>query len=112
MSFTKERLVLDLPLTERPWEIGYAGGKRWWTNQALANVNGSLTNDKLLRMTDDELRQLALADGNPTSEQYRRPSTKVEADRQGGAMGEAYVGTHRAYILLEYRKAKALDNAR
>lgn len=115
MSFTKERLVLDLPLTERPWNIGHTSPTngfdgKWWTNQALANVSGSLSNDRLMRMTDEELKALAYGpSGYPTTERYRRPSTKPEADRQGGFPSEEYLGTHRAYIILQFRAAQALD---
>lgn len=103
--------INDVPFTERPWHIGDTrptpmnpSGK-WFVNVAVTHSSGSLTNDRLMRMTDDELRRLGEnADGEPYSEKYRRPNDKGFAERQGGTPGQEYDGVHRAYILLRYRE--------
>ncbi len=95
----------DTLLTEQPFVIGTTpDGEKWWTNQAVSAVNGSLTDQRLLEMTDDELIRLAYnAEGEVRTELYKRPSDKGVKDRQGGEPGTDYVGVHRAKLILDYR---------
>lgn len=78
--------------------------KKFWTNMALDHLNGRLTNETLLRMTNAELELLVITGKNSVlSEMYKRPDDKEIASKQGGEPGEIYKAPHRGLIILEYR---------
>lgn len=96
------------------------------TNLAIAHENGTLTDEALLKMTDDELAQRAFAtvrtneyqgktwkdyDGIRT-ENYRAPHDRKKAEAQGRNANEIYSAPCRAFILFKKRKEAAEEIAR
>ena len=80
----------------------------WWTNVAVNHINGRLSNETLLKMTDQELTNLVDKEGG--LERYRRPTDRKLAEKQGGYIDEEYDGLHRAHIILMYRRAIKVQN--
>lgn len=105
-------------ITEQPFLIGVTNPKdtfngRWWCNQALAHKSGALPNERLLAMSDDDLRSVGFNGfGEPCVERYSRPTDKGVAERQGGIPGEEYTGVHRAVLILEYRRVAREEGRR
>lgn len=80
----------------------------WGGNIALAQETGVLTDQQIIKMTDDELERLAFTsiyerDGI-ASEEYRRTSDTKMALAQGGYSGEIYRAVARVHQEWEYRK--------
>lgn len=77
------------------------------TNQAVAHLNGSQTDETLLSMSNSELERMAYGDIENLDyirmEKYKRTSDRRKAELQGGYPGEEYVGTSRAWLLLDSR---------
>lgn len=90
--------------------MGYVGAEKYWTNQALADENGSLTNVRLMAMSDEQLKKLAFVEvngvPNVAMEAYRRPVDEAECKKQGGEPSAVYQGLHRAVLVLKYRDDK------
>jgi hypothetical protein len=103
----------------RRFVIGYIGTNCYWTNWPVFE---NPTNDALLSMTDEQLKQLAYssikkdANGLETldgvrQEKYQRPTGK-EAENQGGTSGETYYAPCRAICILQFRQSRDSYNAR
>jgi len=83
--------------------IKYGKKECYWTNIAVDHVNGKMTNEKLLKMSDDELKQLVFLNKDTVLlEEYIRPNDKDIADQQGGKKGEIYEAPHRGVVVLQY----------
>jgi hypothetical protein len=81
--------------------IGTASNGPWVTSLAADHMNGRMTNERLFRMTDDELAAIAKGRNDGISvEEYRN------------AQGEVTVGVHRAKLILMFRLQKRLDESR
>lgn len=82
------------------------------TNSALAHRDGTLTDETLLLMTDEQLERLAYtADGTVSTEHYRAPMIKKKADEQGHSAGSIYLGVHRALLVLDQRRRERIADA-
>ena len=95
----------------RPFFIGTINQKDYWTNIALDHERGILTNETLMKMTDEQLRNLWINSNDEVIlEEYRRPDNEKIAEKQGGFRNEIYIGVHRAKIILDYREEKKKKN--
>lgn len=74
---------------------------------ALDHDSGRLTNERLLAMSDEELKTLAYSPTGVYAEDYRFPSDPAWCKRRddGTLPNERYLGAHRAVTILAYRKA-------
>jgi len=91
--------------------IGIANKQKFWTNIALNHENGTLRNEQLLKMTDQELEKICDNGVNKIGEYYHRPDNKAIAEKQGGSPDDVYLGAHRAQIILDYRREKKIEEA-
>ena len=91
---------------EKPFWIGRADGKDFWTNIAIKHEKGILKNEDLLKMSNNVLESLCTDGNSIITEEYHRPNDRKQAENQGGYPNEIYIGVHRAHVILEYRKAK------
>jgi len=88
------------------FEIGTTPkGERCWTNLAVDHVNGRITNESLMRMSDDQLRFLSVKGNAVVQEVYIRPTNIDVSKKQDveGYPGQKYWGACRAYLILEFR---------
>lgn len=91
--------------------IGEVGQEKFWTNTALKELDGTLPNARLLKMSDQELRALARHGDDVCIEWYKRTEDRAAAEKQGGYPGEIYIGVTRAFIILDYREKKRAEEA-
>lgn len=96
------------------------------TNIALAHENGTLTDERLMAMTMDELATRAFATVRTNEyngktwkdydgvrvELYRAPSDRKKAEGQGHTASEVYSAPCRAFVLFNKRKEAADEIAR
>lgn len=94
------------PAAEFRFVIGRIEGKEYWTNLAEAHLQGKLTNEELMKMTDAQLFLLAYHGDAVRTETYLRPRDHKVAEAQDAASnaGRPYVGAHRAVCILEFRR--------
>ncbi len=87
------------------------------TNNAVNHLNGTLTDETLIVMSDEELEQLAYGDVENKdfirTEMYKRTSDKKKADKQGDYFDRSgvYEGIHRAKLLL-FKREKEYENTK
>lgn len=77
------------------------------TGWASDHLTGRLTNEKLMEMTDEQLRKIAMSPDGSTvyTETFKGPEDAVWCKKNDSIPGKVYDGPHRAIAILGYRAA-------